>query len=106
MKNHTKGNWETAGVARKDVLDPAFYHVDVLCNDTIRVAKSSGVGEENALANARLIAAAPDLLAACKAWLKVESEMSANNPCPDYGLRATYRKEAVKLTEAAIAKVS
>ncbi len=66
MENYTKGKWETTGVARKDVLGPAFYHVDVICNDTIRVAKSSGVGEENALANACLIAAAPDLLAGCK----------------------------------------
>ncbi len=59
MFDYTKGEWDTVGVARKDVKDPVFYHVDVLCNDTIRVAQSSGVGEENALANARLIAAAP-----------------------------------------------
>ena len=46
-----------------------------------------------------------DLLAACEAWMKVESEMRDKNPCPDLALRAHYRKEAVKLTEAAIAKV-
>ncbi len=44
------------------------------------------------------------LLEACKAWMKVESEMSDNTPCPDLALRAHYRKEAVKLTEAAIAQ--
>ncbi len=58
---------------------------------------------------ARVIAAAPDLLAACTAWMKVESEMRCplirgNNPCPDLVLRANYRKEAVRLTKAAIAK--
>ena len=44
------------------------------------------------------------LLEACKAWMKVESEMKDKNPCPDLALRANYRKKAVKLTEAAIAK--
>ncbi len=45
-----------------------------------------------------------DLYEACKAWLKVESEMSDNNPCPDLALRATYRKEATRLTKAALSK--
>ncbi len=66
MDNFTQGKWETSGVAIKDIRDPVFYHVDVICNETIRVAKSSGVGEELALANAKLIAAAPDLLEACR----------------------------------------
>ena len=46
--------------------------------------------------------AAPELLAACKAWILVESEMMENHPCPDLALRAAYRKEAVALTKAAI----
>lgn len=45
-----------------------------------------------------------DLLAACEAWMKVESESKTSTPCPDYNLRAIYRKEAVKLSEAAIKK--
>jgi hypothetical protein len=64
---HTQGEWESAGIAIKDSRDPIFYHIDILCNDTIRVARSSGVGRDLAIANARLIAAAPDLLDACKA---------------------------------------
>lgn len=52
----------------------------------------------------QIIKSQPDLLEACKAWMKVESEMRENNPCPDLALRAQYRKEAVKLTDAAIAK--
>ena len=35
--------------------------------------------------------------------MKVESEMKDKHPCPDLALRATYRKKAVALTEAAIA---
>jgi len=45
-----------------------------------------------------------DLLDALMAWLKVESEMSNNTPCPDLALRAFYRKKASELTDAAIKK--
>jgi len=45
-----------------------------------------------------------ELLGACKAWMRVESEMRENTPCPDLALRATYRKEAIRLTRKAIAK--
>lgn len=43
------------------------------------------------------------LVEALEAWMKVESEMGDNHPCPDYTLRAAYRKEAVKLTKALLA---
>ena len=43
------------------------------------------------------------LLAACDAWMLVESEMADNHPCPDLALRANYRAKAVRLTKAAIA---
>lgn len=58
-------------------------------------------------ANAKFICRAANshdaLLEACKAWMKVESEMRDKHPCPDLTLRAMWRKEAVKLTEVAIA---
>ena len=60
----TQGDWESVGVAVQGIKDPVFYHADVVCDGTIRVARSSGVGEELALGNAALIAAAPKLLAA------------------------------------------
>ena len=69
MDEHTQGKWESSGVAQPVIRDPIFYYTDVICNGTIRVARSSGVGKEKSLANARLIAAAPDLLAACKRYL-------------------------------------
>jgi hypothetical protein len=52
-----------------------------------------------------LILSGPELLEACKAWMLVESERRENNPCPDLALRAEYRKRAVAMTTAAIAKV-
>ena len=45
--------------------DPTFWHVDVISGG-LRVARVSGVGKDRALANAQLIATAPDLLAAIK----------------------------------------
>ena len=64
MKTYTEGKWESVAKAVRDSRDNVFSYTDVLCNDTIRVARSSGVGKELALGNARLIAAAPDLLEA------------------------------------------
>ena len=68
----------------------------------LRIALVDG-GDGEYIPNARLIAAAPALLAACEAWMEVESESKPNHPCPDYTLRATYRQKAVKLTKAALA---
>lgn len=42
------------------------------------------------------------LVKALSKWNLVESEMSNNTPCPDLALRASYRKEAIKLTEIAL----
>ena len=58
-------------------------------------------------ANARLIVQAVNshaaLLAACEAWVLVETEMQSNHPSPDLALRARYRKEAITLTIVALA---
>lgn len=35
---------------------------------------------------------------ALREWMKVESEMKENNPCPDPILRANYRREALRLS--------
>ena len=83
----TEGEWESVGVAVQNTKDRVFYHVDVICNDTIRVARSSGVGKELALGNARLIAAAPALLAACEKLVKFADEVlpQAGKLCFDIG---------------------
>jgi len=64
---HTKGKWLT-NQATLNIKDPTFYKSDVMCGG-IRVAQVAGIGEDCANANAKLIAAAPDLLEACKATL-------------------------------------
>ncbi len=48
--------------------------------------------------------AAPDLLEACREWMKYDSEHFKNTPCPDPILRENYRLRAIKLTKEAIAK--
>lgn len=42
------------------------------------------------------------LVAACEEWMKYESESMAHHPCPDYTLKADYRKKAIGLSEAAL----
>ncbi len=76
---HTQGEWEVKETLI-DSRDTMFWHTSVVANDTIRVAKSSGVGKENAEANARLIAASPKLLAICKAIKEIiDYEGEINN---------------------------
>jgi len=62
--NDTKRDW-VAKPARLNPCDPMFYKADVICGG-IRIAQVVGVGEEEANANARLVAAAPELLKACR----------------------------------------
>jgi len=60
--------------------------------------------ESKANRHAHLIGAAKELHEAVVAWMKVETESKANNPCPDYGLRAVYHKKALKLSKIALKK--
>lgn len=71
---HTPGPWAFS----ESELTPgkfSIYHNGPLayCGDT-------GDGIENARANARLIAAAPELLATLQRLLAAESRMGGNNP--------------------------
>ena len=52
----TKGKWETKETIQNS-KDSIFYHTDIICRGK-RVAKSSGIGIEEAEDNARLIAEA------------------------------------------------
>ena len=63
MSKHTPGPWHVVGES-----DPEIHGPD---GEWITHQVCSGAGDENndGQANARLIAAAPDLLAACKAAL-------------------------------------
>ena len=95
MSEHTKGNWKSIGTASEDPKDHIFYHADVLSNGTIRVARSSGIGEKQALANAQLIAAAPALLEACK-------DMQA--ALTEYHLRDVKKRYSLCVADAAVGR--
>lgn len=61
---HTKGEWKV-----NPTEDIDNFHIGCICRfQTLGIAnvEIEYTGEPEALANARLIAAAPDLLAACK----------------------------------------
>lgn len=98
--SHTKGKWKIMPYTRRDG-DNIRWVKAVRGKRHIPICQTFSPCAE---ANARLIATVPKLLEACEAWMKVESEMPKNNPCPDLALRAHYRKEAIALTVAAIAK--
>ncbi|MHA1146452.1 MAG: hypothetical protein ACTSRW_17070 [Candidatus Helarchaeota archaeon] len=94
MSNYTKGKWEWS------TGDPLLKNYGIYSVEGERIAEVLNQNE----ANARLIAAAPELLDALKAWQKYDSESGDKHPCPDYALRIVYREDARKLTEAAIAQ--
>jgi len=84
---HTKGPWLAAARPSSFVGWPVVSPSDMgrsVCNVT--------TGHDQSEANARLIAAAPDLLAACQSWLEE--------------VEGTYPFESLAPTRAAIAKAS
>ena len=91
---HTPGPWTlSARPTYQSENDKAFWFRDVVNEPrTVRIARVSGVGEDRAMANARLIAAAPDLLEACRElWFAIQViPVDWNNP------------EAKELSEKAI----
>ena len=90
---HTPGPWERCAlhVAKGNIVVASCYKD----NDTSVMQRPKGNGE--CLANARLIAAAPDLLEACKAvllWAKTPGNHGGNPYCHEF----------VKLAVSAIKK--
>lgn len=71
---HTKGPWEVGDLVEND-YEPRF--VQVLGNDGVKhIAKAVyGQTDEECATNAHLIAAAPDLLEACKASVQSLGEV-------------------------------
>lgn len=78
---HTPGPWSTAS-------DPCHFdsQTTVVAANGARVAEVTGSAFDEAEANARLIAAAPDLLEACKAF--VAHYPMGTNPFLDDAFRA------------------
>ena len=75
----TQGKWVYSGNTTINKKDPIFYHASVICGGK-RVARVAGIGENETMANARLIAAAPELLEACK-----HGAMSSHHPACSHG---------------------
>ena len=74
MADHTPGPWHVCGdMIRSTVSNAAMRSV-------AKVYVSQMHGKPEAAANARLIAAAPDLLAACRA---IEPHIASNHPVTD-----------------------
>jgi hypothetical protein len=72
MSKHTPGPWTYAAKVKEFLLDfPSNGPVSARVNGPHKgqVAASTGRGQEECEANARLIAAAPELLAMCEAML-------------------------------------
>lgn len=81
---------------KQSIKDPQFWECDVI-NGGTRVAKVSWPNDLEALRFARLFAAAPELLAACKRmYAAVDAIKSATN--------AHGEGTAIKMAKAAIAK--
>ena len=78
MLKHTKGTWIVKETLRS-ITDPIFYHTSIVCGGK-RIARASGIGIDEAEANARLIAAAPDLLEACR-----HGAISIHHPACSHG---------------------
>jgi len=61
MSKHTPGPWRQQGA-------PNSHRVNAVSSGPVAVASERFMSREERIANARLIAAAPDLLAALKDW--------------------------------------
>lgn len=99
MSKHTPGPWElreSAAAGRKVVASPRLGLIAILAEHD--VGEAEWIQDE---ANARLIAAAPDLLAACKALLPM-----AEDDLFQYGggLHAGDSDPTILAARAAIAK--
>ena len=71
MSGHTPGPWK-ASAAKEGKHAPAWW----ICGDARFVAKAYGHDDMPAEANARLIAAAPDLLEALRPFATLDIDMS------------------------------
>lgn len=100
MAAHTPGPWHVGGPCKEWVNDSRNMNI-CRVNATVSVTplgKTVGDGDASRNANAHLIAAAPELLEACKTW----AEMWRNNyPDPDDFERTAWQFRQI---EEAVAK--
>ena len=104
MSKHTPGPWSVERSNKHGIIwiDAAESRLGDICDLYHITASDQLVAKDNAEANAKLIAAAPDLLEACKMfaeWLHEDNQHSPNSP-----YQIDRHAKAVKTTMAAIAK--
>ena len=90
MAEHTPGPWRVPNSIPTDVVDSAHNRWIADCKVSV-----NGPPKEEQEANARLIAASPDLLAACE-WIV--------QPDHAIGSNAEFKEKATEIARAAIAK--
>lgn len=95
---HTPGTWKTGGIMTRVEVRPEGWNVPMCIADCH--AKYSPESGAERVANARLIAAAPDLLEACEAVAEVLGKLPIGDPL--IGEAHT----ACKKARAAIAKAT
>lgn len=98
MSKHTPGPWNIA----QESIDKEW-HIVTASGGRIMANVHIEAGNEMDAANARLIAAAPDLLAACKDVAR-QANMNIDADDPDNWHLAEITRSAVELVFAAIAK--
>lgn len=81
---HTPGPWDT-NVAR--LSDGSINVAHVVATDRASVAQISIYGEEETVANARLIAASPELYSACAEWIAWLDGDGWRDDAADYELK-------------------
>jgi hypothetical protein len=89
---HTPGPWFT------DVADPAFVNYNIYASDTKICTMGIDMGVEEEAANARLIAAAPDMLEALEIALS-DLEQAQNETDIDF-------RGSIEIARAAITKAT
>lgn len=95
MASHTPGHWKIAD--QSDFIE-GRYHIEDENGDALICYGASFYEEPNpGRANARLIAAAPDLLAACKALL---AEHANQDPRTETHAQAAAKRAIAKATGA------
>ena len=97
---HTPGPWKVKNIGSECYVEGATFVCDMQMSDC------DGQGDrEMALANARLIAAAPDLLEACKKYQQAIALLYELNPSIEITLGSGLAlKQAEETGQAAIAK--
>jgi hypothetical protein len=80
MSAHSQGPWNLESVPTGWLVGPGDIEGRNYVADVHKHVPGKGISDEEAKANARLIAAAPELLSACRAALRLLEDIAADQP--------------------------